>query len=67
MREAPYGFERVYCDEAWPFVEAYYAELQEIALECRELFAKRREIARAKFHETYPDGKLPDEADDGKA
>ena len=64
IRSVPWGWQRVYAPEAFKAVEAYLKALHEAAVVARELFEDRREAARAEFHLLYPDGLLPDEAED---
>jgi len=63
-KKTNWGYDRVYSEEAMVAVEKYFLALQEGAKACRELFDEYREQAIYDFHEKYPDGKLPDEAED---
>lgn len=64
-RSTKWGWPRVYSDEAYNAVEEYLKALRAAALEAQELFADRRDAARALFHAQYPEGLLPDEESEG--
>ena len=63
-RSVPWGWRRVYSPEAFKAVELYLDTLRQAAIAAREVFEDRREAARANFHLRYPEGLLPDEAEE---
>lgn len=56
-----WGFQRIYAPEVIESVDEYTTELMAAANFARMVFEEKREALRAKWHEVYPDGLLPDE------
>ncbi len=60
---SPWGFPRTYSREAMVAVDTYTRAVAAAAVEARKVFRELRREAKDEFRQLYPDGKLPDEAD----
>ena len=61
---APWGWPRTYSREAMVAVDAYTRAVAGAAIEARKVFRALRQEAKDEFRGLYPEGKLPDEADE---